>query len=302
MGDAQRSSPRGPIEWAGLAAGMLLAPLAGAAAALRRARTFHPDGVLYRATVEPLVEGGAAGDLGRRLAGEALVRFSNALWKGGRERLDILGCSIRFRSERIPSVIPAAGDQDLLLATVRSPWTLPFAPFSTHVHDFLRNDYYAVSPFEAVGLGRVKLRVAPVPVRLSASDRYARLQEAAEAGLAAMRLEYLPTGRRRWRALCSIRLHERLDLDQEALRFDPFRAGRGLRPVGFVHHLRPAAYVASQHFRPASAAERSRGAVRKPRWAPRPVEGSGRPVAPAGAVRRLPPHLFPVEPLPPQRW
>ncbi|MEO8183439.1 MAG: hypothetical protein ABI895_31785 [Deltaproteobacteria bacterium] len=61
--------------------------------------------------------------------------------------------------------------------------------------------------------------------------------------------------RPRWRARrwCAGRRRHFLDLDQEALRFDPFRAGRGVTPVGFVHALRRATYLASQRARPARA-------------------------------------------------
>jgi hypothetical protein len=41
-----------------------------------------------------------------------------------------------------------------------------------------------------------------------------------------------------------------LDLDQEALRFDPFRAGRGIVPVGFVQWVRRLTYASSQRLRP----------------------------------------------------
>jgi hypothetical protein len=39
-------------------------------------------------------------------------------------------------------------------------------------------------------------------------------------------------------------------IDQGRLRFDPFRNGRGIEPVGFVHNLRRAAYWTSQRARP----------------------------------------------------
>jgi len=295
-------APRRLGEWLGLAGGLALAPLAAGVAALRRARVFHPEGALFRATVHPLVAHGPEGELAARLAGDALVRLSTALWTGGREWIDVLGCAIRFRSEHIPSVLPAAGDQDLLLATIRTPLTTLVAPLRTHRHDFLRNDYYAVSPFFVEGLGRVKFRAVSAPVRLPGRDRDERLQMAVEAGLASLRLEWREAGRgAAWQPLCAIRLEERLDLDQEALRFDPFRDGRGLRPVGFVQYLRPATYWASQRARPRSTAEKTRGAVRKRRFAPVPVRD-----APLGhqppAWEPAPPHRpppFSVEPLRP---
>jgi hypothetical protein len=277
---------------------MVMAPVFAGVAAMRRARVFHPEGALFRATVNPLVVDGADGALAAALSGEAMVRLSTALWRGGREWIDILGCAIRFRSERVPSVIPAAGDQDLLCATLRTPLTMLLAPTTTHWHDFLENDYYAVSPFSVEGLGRVKLRVVTQRVRLPGRDRDERLQMAVEGGLASLRLEWRPTGQRAWRPLCAIRLLQRLDLDQEVLRFDPFRSGRGLRPAGFVHYLRPAAYRASQWARPRSAAEQSRGRVRKGRFAPVPVRDE--PRGHAHPWERVPPHRPPpvsAEPL-----
>ncbi|WP_373046134.1 hypothetical protein [Vulgatibacter sp.] len=286
---ASPAAPRSLREWAGLAGGVALAPFTGATAWMRQARTFHPEGAIFRAAVNPLVSQGPDGVLAAHLAGEALVRLSSAVWRGGREWIDILGCAVRFRSERIPSVIPAANDQDLLCATIRSPWTMPFAPVSTHWHDFLRNDYYAVSPFSVEGLGRVKFRITTARTALPGRDRSERLQVAVESGLASLRLEFRPVGGRVWKPLCAVRLLERLDLDQEALRFDPFRAGRGIRPVGFVQYLRPASYRASQRLRPRSTAEQTGGVVRKPRWAPIPVRD-----APRG-------HPHPWEATPPHR-
>ncbi len=276
---AQRLGPAAPTtlrEWAGLVGGAAMAPLTGAVAALRRARMFHPEGALYRAAVNPLVTGGPAGELATRLSGDALVRLSTSIWRGGREWIDVLGCAIRFRSEHVPSVLPAAGDQDLLLATIRTPFTTLLAPLRTHWHDFLRNDYYAVSPFFVEGLGRVKFRVTTRPVRLPGRDRGERLDEAVAAGLASLRLEVRSVRGGPWEGLCAIRLLQRIELDQEALRFDPFRAGRGVKPVGFVQYLRPASYWASQKMRPGSTSEQTCGVVRKPRWAPVPVRDTPR--------------------------
>jgi hypothetical protein len=46
-----------------------------------------------------------------------------------------------------------------------------------------------------------------------------------------------------------IDLDQPVELDDRALRFDPFRSGAGIVPVGFVHAIRRAAYAASQHAR-----------------------------------------------------
>lgn len=248
----------------GRAAGSLLAPFAGLVALVRRARTFHPEGAVFHATVEPLAEGGALGRLARRLQGKAIVRLSSAWWRGGKEWPDVLGVAVRFN-----------GDQDLLAATVRSPWTTLLAPLTTLTHDFLANDYYAVSPFVLEGLGRAKLRLrslrherhAPDPGD-EGLDRAARLVRAVADGRAILRLEAraLPQtnglvawvrsalagtaldGGGKWVPIADIRLRARA-IEQKSLRFSPFHSGRGIKPTGFVHALRAATYAMSQAVR-----------------------------------------------------
>src|SRR5262245_17127357 len=90
-------------ERAGIALGWLIAPAFAITSALRHARTFHPSGEVFHAAVER-VEGGAA--IGDWLRGPALVRFSGALWKDERDRLDVLGCAIRFRRSEDASPDP----------------------------------------------------------------------------------------------------------------------------------------------------------------------------------------------------
>jgi hypothetical protein len=46
--------------------------------------------------------------------------------------------------------------------------------------------------------------------------------------------------------VAEIALRERVPVNQQALRFTPFRAGRGIVPSGFVQAARAAAYAASQ--------------------------------------------------------
>lgn len=232
----------------------MLAPFTGLGSALRRARVFHPEGYLYSAQVSSLTPSDAergAAMLAQRLEGPAIVRISSALWRGQKEWIDALGVAIRFRSRAsVPSIVPEPFDQDLLFATIRIPLTLFFAPLKTHWHDFLRNDYYAVSPFFVPGLGKVKFRLCPVKVALRSPTRAERLERAVREGLASFRLEFKHRHTMDWRPLAAVRLERRLPLDQEALRFDPFRHGREIHPIGFVHHLRPAAYWMSQMMRP----------------------------------------------------
>ncbi len=254
----------------GKQAGVLLAPLVGAGAKVRHARLFHPSGVVRLGEVEAAGPEPWARAVGRRLEGRALVRLSSALWRA-REWKDALGIAVRFRGEgdADPATL-VEGDQDLLFATIRRPWTTPFAPLTTDAHDFCANDYYAVSPFEVEGVGRCKLRLVGPGVRFPGDTRGERLAYAVEKRLAVFRLELLPlrllgapSRRQGWQTAACLRLGRELgQVDQEALHFSPFRAGRGVRPTGFVHGMRAATYAEGQAVRPdheGEAAERGAG-------------------------------------------
>jgi hypothetical protein len=190
--------------------------------------------------------------LAARLTGAALVRFSGALWKRAESLPDVLGCAIRLRdSDSGDSDDEKPSDQDLLFATIRRPWTMPFAPFSTAVHDYLANDYFAVSPFDA-GLPRsIYLRLHSVETaredRGSRGDRLARAVARHDAVLD-LEASHGPFGP--WSPLITLVLQRPASVDPERLRFRPFHSGRGLTPRGFVHSLRVGVYALSQRARP----------------------------------------------------
>jgi hypothetical protein len=238
----------------GRAIGGLLAPVTGEGSLIRRARLFHPDGVVYRAEVRPLVRTGAVGELAQRLAGPAIVRLSGGWWRNERELPDVLGVAIRLRTEDDLSAEPGPRDQDLTFATFRHMWSLPLAPLGTNVHDYLANDYYAVLPYYALGLGRIKLRLIPPQVKTVGEDRRERLERAVAADLAVLRLEMR---RARvgapWEQVAAIDLRERALVDQDKLAFSPFRSGRGLEPVGLFQMVRAATYASSRTGRQVAA-------------------------------------------------
>ncbi len=242
--------------------GQLLAPLTGALSRARNARMFHPDGVVYRGECTALIENGPLAPLAQSLSGEVLLRFSSALWRSPREWPDVLGAAVRWldRGE------PGQGEQDLLLATVRFPWTTPLAPLGTDFRSFLWNHYHAVSPFEAPGAGRVKLRLrSPRLHNGSELSRAQHLEQAVMQGRATFELQLRLLSRsalsRQWLSLARIALTASVEVDQAALRFSPFNDGRELRPVGFVHALRVGAYGASQRARPAHEEDDARAAA-----------------------------------------
>jgi hypothetical protein len=247
----------------GRAIGWVFAPIFGAVSFARRSRTFHPRGPTFHARV--LTRDDVPPDLrplSERLEGPALTRFSGALWKHA-ERLDVLGCAIRLRHDDRASALAARDDQDILFATILRPWTMPFAPFTTHARDYLGNDYWAVSPFD-VGLERpVYLKLHPIRAwRHVGTTRTVRLVREVERGDAILSLEisYRPYGP--WTPIAFVVLDAVAKLDGETLRFDPFHAGRGIHPHGFVQALRRGVYAASQLTRPRHATRRISGASR----------------------------------------
>jgi len=224
----------------GHAIGRSWAPVTAAVSALRRARMFHPEGIVCAGLVTCAADSRFA-ELGERLAGPVLARFSAALWRDHEGWPDVLGVALRF-----------GRDQDLLLASVRSPFTLALAPLATETEDFLANRYWAVSPFDVHGIGRLKFRLEAEPgERPLAATRDARLVIAVEEGRANWRLDARPVFSPRYHPVARLHLQRVCEVDQAALRFDPFRAGRGIVPSGLVHAIRPAVYAGSQRARPA---------------------------------------------------
>jgi hypothetical protein len=244
-------------EITGRIAGLALSPFTGLISAARHSRMFHPSGILCSAQAEPVDADARGREVAARLAGPVLMRWSSAWWKAG-EWVDVLGCSLRFTQAPLAAE-PKPSDQDLLLATIQRPWTMPFAPFTTSEHDFFANTYYGVSPFEVPPLGRIEWRLSPEGApSLQRGSRQERLAYRIGQGSARLFLEWAaysgPLSRpsaARFERLLRIDITGFHELDQRRLRFDPFRSGRGIEPVGFVHNLRRAAYWTSQRARPA---------------------------------------------------
>ncbi len=236
----------------GRVAGWAAAPLFGAVSFARHARTFHPRGPVFHASVMPHATApGRFGALAERLRGPALVRFSGALWKHAESVPDVLGCAIRVRRTDEETPAPADDDQDLLFATIRRPWTMPFSPLTTDTHDYLGNDYFAVSPFD-VGVDReVYLRLHPQQGSGTRDGaRSERLARDVARGDARLVLEAGDEPFGPWSPVADVVLERVAHVDGEALRFRPFRVGRGLEPRGFVHALRRGVYAVSQRARP----------------------------------------------------
>ncbi|MBA2540839.1 MAG: hypothetical protein H0V17_14465 [Deltaproteobacteria bacterium] len=213
---------------------------------------FHPDGHTFAGFSEPVAEpDGPYAHLAAALTGRVLARCSAALWRHDSfEHLDVLGLALRFR--RGPGAPldhePAEGDTDLLTATIRSPLTMLLSPLFTDATDFAGNRYWAVSPF-TFGELRFELRLVPIaPHQPTGANRTERLARAVSEGRAGWVLEGRATLHLEWHPIVRVELVSAADIDQAALRFDPFRGV--LNPVGLVHAIRRAAYAASQRAHP----------------------------------------------------
>ncbi|HKO48286.1 MAG TPA: hypothetical protein VJV79_11210 [Polyangiaceae bacterium] len=166
----------------------------------------------------------------------------------------MLGVALRLRENESATTCVLSSDQDLLFATIISPFTMPLAPFTTNSHDYLANKYWAVSPFRVGQARQVKFRLSPAcrteQQPSSGLHRDEALISAVERAPVPFRLEVRHTFQLTWQPLATAWLTEQLAIDQEALRFMPFQNGRGIVPCGFVHALRRATYAASQRARP----------------------------------------------------
>jgi hypothetical protein len=273
------------IERAGEIMGVIAAPIFFVLASARRySHVFHNRGDCADADVT--VADGVPPQyrsLAERLTGHAFVRLSDSLTVRKARWPDVLGCAIRFGGYVDDPAIE--GDQDLLFATVRRPWTMLLAPFSTNVHDYLANDYFTVSPFYAPRTGtaitrptrgpRLYFRLRPAsrepgalvsietstgPVsstrassagsrRSRAERRRRRLERAIANGAAAFTLGVAESPWGPFAPLVHLQLVSVHYTEPANVRFDPFRSGRGIEPHGFVHALRRSIYAASQRAR-----------------------------------------------------
>jgi hypothetical protein len=231
----------GGAELLGRVIGVLLAPLVFLLALVRRARAFHPDGVVYRADVLSTAPATAPlAATAARLAGPALVRLSAAITRGS-ETPDILGLAIRFG---------VAGEQDLLLGTFDGFGLrqLSAAKAETDAHDFLHNHYRSVSHYRLDGVGRFTLHARGDSAG-GEGARLERLAQATAARKAVFHLEarsVLTDDERSAGPLVDIHLVGLASVPSASLRFSPFRDGLGVRPVGLLAGIRWAAYPPSQ--------------------------------------------------------
>lgn len=251
---------------------------------VRNARTFHPDGRVFRASACSLnpadAELARAADL---LAGDAILRIGMGVMKKSwpawlADRIpDAPSIATRFYTAATPGELRLerrAGEDLDLLATAGGDrlWKLIVnlatggGSYGLHQLDYFQNVYYADVPYRINGSALdVWLRVIPEGAEQDRGDsptdgagRERALTEAV-ARHATFRIEAQRTGSSSepFVAVAQIRLEEEVQIDQEALHFDPV-AGRGLNPHGLLTDIRKRVYPASAQSRPPSAAERIR--------------------------------------------
>ena len=273
--------PAGPVLIDRLAAGFF----GFVSGVLRNARTFHPDGRVLRGTARSLAP--ANSSLARaatELEGAVLLRIGMGVMKRGMPLWladhipDAPSIAARFYTPSSPDDLRLerhAGDDLDLLATAGGDhlWklllNLSTGGFACGLHqfDYFRNVYSADVPYQLDdGLLDVWLRLVPnldATATASAPPRDGPEREAALTGAVArhatLRIEAQRTGNPRepFIPIAEICLEEEIQIDQEALHFDPV-AGRGFIPHGFLTKVRAAVYPASVHSRASTAAERVR--------------------------------------------
>ena len=220
-----------------------------ALAALRRRRSLHPTGVGYHGQ---LVVGDGPGRPGVPLlrpdaAYPALLRFSRGA--GLPEPLpDALGVAVK-----LPDAHGPGADQDLLLTSSTSRPLLRRLLFPAR--SFVRGAFSTALPYD-LGGERVVVLLVPAPTGRGRSpggvDRsggaMAELRAAAAAGLG-FELRTAGTLGPSQR-LATLTVGQPLPAEQtQALRFNPWTTGPGIRPSGWLNLLRDAAYRASQRGR-----------------------------------------------------
>jgi hypothetical protein len=237
--------------WAAAAAGPALAAGFYALATVRRRRSLHPVGMGYQGWLQvpdecprrpgvPLFQAGATHP--------ALLRFSRGA--GLPEPLpDALGAAIKLPDAHGPGV-----DQDLLLTSSTDRPLLRRLLFPAR--SFVRGAFSTALPYD-LGSNRVVLLLVPAHSNAGrsadgdghrpAGGALAELRATADG----LRFE-LRTGRSfgHSQPLATLRLGAPLPAEQtEALRFNPWTTGPGIRPAGWLNLLRDVAYRASQRGR-----------------------------------------------------
>jgi mono/diheme cytochrome c family protein len=246
---------------------------------VRNSRTFHPDGRVFRGTIRSLQPPDASyARAAEQLAGSVLMRIGMGLMKKGwpqwlADRIpDAPSIAMRIGSlpdeispqgrsaECLDLLCTAGGNRlwKLVLNLATGGWMYGLRKF-----DYFKNIYFASVPYRIdEGKRDVWIRLVPdMETPGLPHDGPARENglTVAVARTALVRIEVQPVGdaHQSFVPIAEIRFDEEIEIDQEALHFDPF-AARGFEPHGLLTEVRRSVYPASAGGRAASAAERIR--------------------------------------------
>jgi hypothetical protein len=276
----------GPVtDRPGLAARMAVRLFGFTSGVVRNARTFHPDGRVFSGTVRSLHPTDASlSRASEQMVGEVLLRIGMGVMKRGMPRWladrvpDAPSIAARFYSATTPGEIRLRrhpGEDLDLLCTAGGDrlWKLVLnlatggRSCGLHRFDYLRNVYFTQTPYRIddrkldVWIRLVPDLDADRPAQGSPKDGAGREEGLSRAVThrATVRVEAQPVGHARepFVPIAEIRFAEEIQIDQEALHFDPV-AGRGFEPHGFLTDLRKSVYPASVHSRPPNQLERAR--------------------------------------------
>jgi mono/diheme cytochrome c family protein len=250
---------------------------------VRNSRTFHPDGRVFLGSVRSLdpADPSLARAAGQLAGSTVLLRMGMGLMKRGWPRWladhvpDAPSIAARFFSPAAPGDVPLLhrrGEDLDLLCTAGGDrlWKLVVnlatggGKYGLHQFDYFENVYYADVPYRIDdGKGEVYLRF--VPERLPGSPDSPKDGPGREEGLthavaghSAVRIEAQRVGdpRAPFVPFAEFRFEKEIEIDQEALHFDPI-AGRGFVPHGILTDVRRSVYPASVGSRAGSQAERA---------------------------------------------
>ncbi len=252
---------------------------------IRNARTFHPDGRVFRGTVRSLrPEDASLARAAEQLTGSVLMRIGMGVMKKGMPLWladhipDAPSIASRFFTAAIPGEIRLTRrpgeDLDLLCTAGGDRLRKLILNLATggrmyglDQFDYFQNVYYGDVPYK-IDDGKLDVWVRLIPdlgdtrwTLASPKDGPGREEvlTKAVANQAIVRIEVQRTNDSRgpFVPIAEIRFEEEVSPDQETLHFDPIE-GRGFTPHGFFTDLRKSVYPASVQSRPASRPERSR--------------------------------------------
>ena len=252
--------------WAAAAAGPVVAAGFYALAALRNRRSLHPTGIGYQGWLEVSNERPARTGVPLFQAGAthpAVLRFSRGAGLPG-PLPDALGVAIK-----LPDVYGPGVDQDLLLTSSTDRPLLRRLLFPAR--SFVHGAFSSALPYDLNG-ERVVLLLVPLPTSVGGSAGggghrpvSGALAELRAATAHRLRLELRTASSfGRSQPLATVTVGPPLPAEQtEALRFNPWTTGPGIRPSGWLNLLRDGAYRASQRGR--NRPTRSRPATSHPK-------------------------------------